>query len=239
MTVSVVLPCYNEEGNIERVTRDAFEWFKSRKIDGEVVVTNDGSKDASAQILTRLRRFFPKLVVVTHPVNRGYGAALRSGCDNASGDVIVVMDSDRQFHVEDAATLLPLLSEFDLVTGYREKRADPFMRLLNATMYGLLVRYYLGVRVRDVNCALKAFKRSIWSKIRPQFGAGALYNAELFLRAKETGIAWGEVSVPHYPRIAGTQTGAKLSVILRMFKELAELKRRHKNGMRAAVVREA
>lgn len=226
-----MLPCYNEEGNIERVVRDAFEWMSRRELSGEVVVTNDGSKDGSRGILDRMQRSYPELVVVHHPVNQGYGAALRSGCDRASGDVIAVMDSDRQFAVEDIGRLLPLLQTYDFVTGYREKRADPLRRKINAMLYGFLIRFYLGVKVRDVNCALKVFRRSLWPRIRPTYGTGALYNAEIFLNLKKLKIPWGQTAVPHYARKAGKQTGAKISVILRMFKELAALKRRHLDGV--------
>ena len=228
MNLSVVLPCYNEEGNIERVVREAFAWFQEERVQGEVVVTNDGSTDGSGGILAALQREFPALTVVQHPTNSGYGAAMRSGCDAATGDVIVTVDSDRQFRVRDAGKLLPLLEQSVFVAGYREKRADPLRRKMNAMLYGFLIRFYLGIHVRDVNCALKAFRRSIWPTIRPTIGTGALYNAEIFLALQEAKIPWAQAPVPHYPREAGTQTGAKLAVILRMFKELAMLKKKHR-----------
>ena len=115
------------------------------------------------------------------------------------------------------------------MTGYREHRADPLPRIVNAALYGFLLRTYVGLVVRDVNCAMKVFRRDLWPKIRPE-ATGALFNAEVFLTLQALGIPWKEVPVPHYPRTAGQQTGAKLSVILRMFRELAHLKRR-KNTM--------
>ena len=228
MQISLILPCYNEEANIEAVVREAFAWFAKQGIDGEVIVTNDGSVDQSQKILERLQGEFSALQVVRHEANRGYGAALSSGCDRATKEYIAFMDSDRQFHVDDLGLLLPHLSTYRFVTGVRQKRADPWRRLLNAALYNWLLRHYVGLNVRDINCALKIFERNLWQRLRPTHATGALFNAEVYLALLEGQIPWKEVPVPHYPRTAGTQTGAKLSVILRMFRELAYLKKRQK-----------
>lgn len=233
MHLSLVLPCFDEEANIERVVRDAFAWFQSSGIDGEVVVTNDGSRDRTEEILERLKKEFPHLKVVHHTVNRGYGAALTSACDSATKEFIAFIDSDGQFQSSDLQLLLPHLKNFSFVTGYRKKRADPLPRIINAALYGFLLRAYVGLRVRDVNCAMKVFRSDLWLKIRPE-ATGALFNAEVFLALQELGIPWKEVPVPHYPRTAGRQTGAKLSVIFRMFRELAHLKRR-RTAMKAVL----
>lgn len=223
LSLSLVLPCFNEEGNIERVVRDVAAWLASAGHDAEIIVTNDGSKDRSGEILATLACELPQFRVITHPVNRGYGAALRSGCDAATKEFVAFMDSDGQFHVSDLSLLLPHLAEVSFVTGYRVHRADPLMRKLNAALYGLLLRFYVGLHVRDVNCALKVFRRSLWSRIRPN-ATGALFNAEVFVALREHGIRWKEIPVPHYPRISGAQTGMKISVILRMFRELHYLR---------------
>lgn len=225
MSLSLVLPCFNEEGNIERVTRSCLAWFDLRHLDAEVIVTNDGSKDRSGEILASLSREDARVRVVTHPENRGYGAALRSGCDAATKEFVAFMDGDGQFHASDLALLLPHLAEVSFVTGYRVHRADPLRRKLNAALYGLLLRFYVGLHVRDVNCAFKVFRRSLWPRIRPD-ATGALFNAEVFVQLREHGIRWKEIPVPHYPRISGAQTGAKISVILRMFRELHYLRRK-------------
>ncbi len=237
MTVSLVLPCLNEEANIERTVREADAWFAKEGIDAEIIVVNDGSTDGTGVILDRLEGELPRLRVVTHMNNRGYGAALRSGADVAAKEVTVFMDSDGQFHASDIGLLLPALRGTAFVAGYRRKRADTFIRILNARLYNALIRFTLGIRVRDLNCALKAYETSIWQFIRPQHSSGALFNAELFLRLSERKIAWSEVGVPHYPRLYGQPTGAKPTVILRMFRELRELKRSQKQ--RVAAMEEA
>jgi glycosyltransferase involved in cell wall biosynthesis len=221
----VVLPCFNEEANIERTVRLVQKWFAQDGIEGEIIVTNDGSRDGSQRVLESLQQEMPNLKLVRHEHNQGYGAAIRSGCDASDKQWIAFMDSDGQFDVSDLRRLLPLMADADYVTGVREKRADTFVRWLNSRMYNLLIRVVLGVKPSDLNCGMKLFRRSIWKTIRPVCATGALINAEMFYAMKHAGIGWKETLVPHYPRLAGNPTGAKLGVILRTFKELWVLKR--------------
>jgi dolichol-phosphate mannosyltransferase len=99
------------------------------------------------------------------------------------------------------------------------------LRIINAKLFGILSYLMLGIWVRDINCAMKVFRRDLWKTIRPRVATGALVNAEMFYRMKRKNILWKQVDVHHYPRQFGTQTGAKLSVILRMFKELWTLRK--------------
>lgn len=202
---------------------DVDAWMKKAGITGSIICVDDGSRDGTAKTLLALQQAYPNLKVVTHPKNIGYGAAVRSGCDAADTEWIAFMDSDGQFHAEDFNNLLPFCGEFGFVVGRRRKRADPLMRKLNAKCFGILAWLSLGVWARDVNCAMKIYRREIWQNIRPTFSTGALFNAELFARAKREGVAWKQVDVSHYPRIRGAQTGANPGVILRMFKELNAL----------------
>ncbi len=227
--LSIVLPCFNEELNIERTVLETKSWLQSKSGAWEIVVVNDGSRDKTDEVLKRLRQDTPNLQTVTHEINRGYGAAVRSGCDAAKGDIIGFMDSDGQFDAHDFNLLLPKLSETSFVTGRRRKRADPLIRKLNAKLFGLLSWLVLGIWVRDINCAMKVFTKETWGMIRPEHSTGALVNAEMFYRAQNAGIRWVVVDVHHAPRKFGLQTGANLSVILRMFKELWEV-RLHSNA---------
>ncbi len=229
MTLSLVLPCFNEEGNIERTVREASAWLHERHLDGEIIVVNDGSKDRTRVVLSLLQAALPVLRVIHHETNRGYGAAILSGCDEAQKEYVAIMDSDGQFRIQDLGLLLPELSQVDFVAGRRQRRADPYLRRITAGLYAWLIRLVLGVRVRDINCGMKVFKRSLWPLIRPKFASGALFYAEMFLRLSEKKIAWKQLATAHYPRLSGTPTGVKLPVILRMFRELWSLKQRSKS----------
>lgn len=218
------MPALNEELNIERTLRETKTWLKTKDGEWEIIIVNDGSKDGTGTVLAKMAKEIPELRIVMHEKNRGYGAAVRSGCDAARGDTIGYMDSDGQFKAKDFDLLLPKLSEASFVTGRRRKRADPFIRKLNAKLFGLLSWVVLGIWVRDINCAMKVFTKETWQKTRPTHSTGALINAEMFYKAQKAGIPWLVVDVPHAPREFGTQTGANLKVILRMFRELWEMK---------------
>ncbi len=232
--LSLVLPCYNEEANIERSARETDAWFTHAGLDGEILIVDDGSKDGSPAILERLAKEMRRIRIVTHAKNQGYGLAIRSGIDAATEDVVGFMDSDGQFSPSDLALLLPHLEEFRFVTGRRRRRADSFVRNSFGKVLGLMNLVVLGLWVRDVNCGMKVFRRELWPLIRPTHGVEKLFNTELFLRLKRAGIPWKTVDVPHYPRTAGNPTGAKLYVIVRMFRELWGL--RNAKTDRASVV---
>lgn len=225
MTLSVVLPCFNEEANIVASVEDVLHWFAAKKIAGSVIVVDDGSTDRSARVLGALKKKTKKLRVIHLARNQGYGVAVRTGCDAATTDLIAFMDSDRQFHARDLSVLLARIGDYSFVTGRRRKRADPLLRRIFGKMLAIMNVLMLGLWVRDINCGMKMFRRSIWRSIRPVYGVEKLFNTEMFLRLKRKGIPWLQVFVPHYPRRAGQQTGGSVRVILRMFSELWGLKR--------------
>jgi len=224
MDISVVLPCFNEEENIEHTVREVLSWFVQENIDGEVIVVNDGSTDRSAEILESLEAKNTAVQVVTHQKNRGYGLAVRSGLDNAQKTAIAFMDSDGQFHIADLGKLLPSLSSYDFVTGRRRKRADSITRNMFGKVLGVLIFTVFGLWIRDVNCGMKIMKKSVWPTLRPLYGTEKFFNTELYLRAKYAGISWKQIDVPHYPRRAGTPTGGSGRVIFGMIRELVDLR---------------
>lgn len=235
-TLAVILPCFNEEANIAATVSAVRAWMEGEGIMGEIIVVNDGSTDGTGEVLRTLEREMP-LRVITHPHNLGYGAAVRAGCDAATAEWIGFMDSDGQFDPRDFDKLLPFASAtlapafslqremgYDVVVGRRRKRADLFLRKVNAKLFGMLSFLVLGIWVRDVNCAMKIFRRDVWRRARPVVTTGALFNAEFFYNLKRQGIPWMQVDVSHYPRRGGKQTGANPMVILRMLRELMILR---------------
>lgn len=225
--LSVVLPAYNEEANVERVARDCTAYLDGLGLDYELLIVNDGSHDRTGAILDQLKNELPHLRPLHHPQNRGYGAALRTGFDSAVKRFVFYMDGDGQFDIRNLDVILPLATDDDnIVTGYRIERRDPFVRRLNAKLFGgFLVRVLLGVRVRDLNCAFKLIPKKVLDSIKLE-STGALINAEMYGRAIRKGFGIKEVGVHHYPRTAGVQTGAHLSVILRAFVELFRLRQK-------------
>jgi len=229
--LSVVLPAFNEEANVDAVVRKCAAYLEARLPEYELLVVNDGSRDRTGDILNRLTSEVPRLRPLHHAVNRGYGAALRTGFDAATKRFVFYMDGDGQFDINDLDKLLPLATDDDhIVTGFRIERRDPFIRRLNAKLFGgWLVRIMLNVRVRDLNCAFKLIPKKVLDAITLE-STGALINAEMYGRAVRQGFGIKEVGVHHYPRTAGVQTGAHLSVILKAFYDLFRLRQKIISG---------
>jgi glycosyltransferase involved in cell wall biosynthesis len=224
LSLSVVFPAHNEAENIRTTVENCVSYLEQNVSNYEVIIVNDGSIDDTQQIVQELKSTNSKVILVNHPVNKGYGSALRSGFDKASCEYIFFMDSDGQFNINDLDRLLPLVSAKDVVIGYREDRADSFIRSLNAWLYGLYIYLTFGLKVKDMDCAFKVFPTRAYQDIRPIKSDGALFSAEFLIKLKRKGFKLIEVPVRHFPRRFGTQSGANIKVILRMFKESWKLR---------------
>jgi glycosyltransferase involved in cell wall biosynthesis len=227
--LSYFFPAHNEEANLGPLVEEAMEVLPGIADTWEIIVVDDGSRDATASIADSLAESHPGLVrAVHHPTNLGYGAALRSGLGAARHELVAFTDGDRQFRVEDLARLTARIGESDrpdAVVGYRINRADPLVRTVYARLYRLANRIFFGLRVRDVDCACKLFRRDALSGLRVESG-GAFFSAELLIKLRESGRTVVEIGVPHYPRTAGSATGAKPSVVLRAVRDFWALRLR-------------
>ena len=191
-------------------------------VDFEVIVVDDGSSDATAKIADEIASQNNKVKVVHHPTNLGYGAALTSGFKAASKELVFYTDGDGQFDITELPPLIPLIQKYDIVSCYRLNRRDNLIRKINGWCWTKLVCLLFGMKVRDIDCAFKLYKREIFDNIELS-SSGALIDAEILARAVRKGYTITQKGVHHYPRTAGTQTAADLRVILRAFKELFAL----------------
>ena len=235
-SVAVVLPAYNEEPNLTRTVTATRDYLARTMDDYQVVVVDDGSTDRTGAIAHELAAADPAhVIVVTHAVNRGYGAAVRSGLAAAMGTDcpwIFLTDADGQFDITELGMLLGVARErqADLVAGWRTRRADSSIRRLNAYLWSAASRLLLGLRVHDVDCAFKLIHRRVLAAITLE-GEAAVISPELLAKAAHAGFRIVEVPVSHFPREAGEQSGANLRVIVRSLTGLVRL--------RAMVAREA
>jgi glycosyltransferase involved in cell wall biosynthesis len=218
--ISVFFPAYNEEANVGALCLKTASVLKRIANKWEVIAVNDGSKDRTAQVVETLHKKNKNIRVVNHVINQGYGAAVKTGFKSAKNDWIFFTDGDGQFDVEEMADFVPLLKDHDLVVGYRIQRADPLQRKLNAFAWGSLVRTLFWFwKSRDIDCAFKFVRKDVFKRFQLET-TGAMISTELLVKAYKNGFRIIEKGVHHYPRRAGQQTGAKLSVIARAFKEL-------------------
>ncbi len=223
-SLSVIFPAFNEEANIRAVVEDAYRTIPKFAPIFEIIVVSDGSKDRTGEICDRLAEELSNVRVVHHERNCGYGAALKSGIKLARYDLIFFTDSDGQFDLKEVATLLEQADGYDIVAGYRARRQDPPHRLLFAWGWNILVRLVLGIRIRDIDCAFKAFNRHVFESIQIQ-SVGAMVNTEIFAQASRFGMTVKQVPVSHFPRRHGKPTGSKVAVISKAFRELIKMRR--------------
>lgn len=222
--LSVFFPCVNEEGNIESLVNKAVSILEKLKINYEIIIVNDGSKDKTAEVIKKLEKENDHIRSIYHKQNLGYGEALKSGFYDAIYDTIVYTDGDGQFDFSQVTKFLEKIKSNDVVIGYRIKRRDPFFRILFAKGWALALFIFFRLNLKDIDCGFKMVKKSVLEKIdHLQSQRGAMINAELAIKAKKAGFRIGQVGVDHYPRLAGRPTGANIKVIFKSFVDLLKL----------------
>jgi len=229
--LTVFLPAHNEEGNIERVVEGFRAELPNVAENHEIIVVDDGSCDRTGEICDRMAARDPRVKVVHHPVNRGYGEAVISGIKAASQPFVLLCDGDGQFDPADAGLLTAQIGDHDAVIGCRCHRADHLIRRLNGRAWTMLVRILFGLRVNDLDCGFKLFRRELLEGMELH-ARGAMISTELMARLVGRGARVCEVEVKHLPRLSGEQSGNSPKVVLRAFKEMFALYRELKQARR-------
>ena len=223
--LSIVLPAFNEEGNIVKAIEVATRVADRLCVDHEVIVVDDGSSDATAALVTERSLLDPRVRLVRHPRNLGYGEALHSGFRAARMDLVFFTDADNQFDLDELERFLPWIERVDVVAGYRVNRQDPRHRRLIAKAWNYLVRALFYVPVRDIDCAFKLFRREVFHRLDLE-SFGPMVNTELMVKIGRSGASVVELGVTHYPRTAGKARGAHPRVVFHALYELARMYRR-------------
>jgi len=226
-SLSVFFPAHNEVENIGPLTEKTVRVLEEAGVEEhEVIIVDDGSTDGTRELADDLARRHPAVRAVHHEVNRGYGATVWTGIRSAGKEYIFFTDGDGQFDTAEIQLFLPHMRDYDALLGYRIRRADPIhRRLFGWGWTHLVIRPFLGIALRDLDCAFKMFRRDLFRDITPEAG-GAMVTAEILAKLKKKGFRYREIGVHHYPRRAGEQSGGSFKVILRAFKELFRLWRR-------------
>lgn len=222
--LSIVLPCFNEAGNVAAAVQAALLAGADNADALQVVVVDDGSADETRAIAEAMALSDPLVTVVAHEGNRGYGAAVRSGIAASTMPWVLLTDGDLQFDLAEMATFLAPAAEHELVVGYRVGRRDRLHRRISAAAWNRLVHATFGVGVRDVDCAFKLVRGDLVRGLALK-SDGAMVSTELLARARAAGWRIAELGVHHYPRRTGEATGGDPRVIARAFAERRALLR--------------
>ena len=201
--LSVFFPAYNDSGTIASMVIRAVQAASKLTEDYEVIVVNDGSSDATAQIADELADKYPHVRVVHHPVNRGYGGALQTGFRSATKELIFYTDGDAQYDPAELADLWNgLTPDADLVNGYKISRSDPLHRIIIGRLYHHIVSTMFGLSVRDVDCDFRLMRRTIFDRIELHKTSGVIC-LEMMKKIHDAGFRIVEVPVHHYHRAFG------------------------------------
>lgn len=203
-SLSVFFPAYNDAPSLPGLLRKTFEVLEGHVDDYEVIVVNDGSRDNTAEVLDELRRAYaPHMRVITHPENRGYGGALRSGFGAAKKDYVFYTDGDGQYDVGELPLLLALAGPATgLVNGFKLMRQDPLHRIWIGSTYNFCARLLFRIRIRDIDCDYRLIRRPLLDKFKLTSTSGTIC-VELVRKLELSGCEVKEVGVHHYPRLHG------------------------------------
>jgi glycosyltransferase involved in cell wall biosynthesis len=227
ITMSVFFPAYYDEHNIGKVTRSAVKILEELKFkDYEVIIIEDGSPDKTGEVADKLAEEFPKVRVIHHPKNLGYGATLRDGFINAKMDYVFYTDGDNQFNLEEMRKFVALITYSDIIVGYRKHKQYSLYRKFTSLCYNYLLKIIFDISYWDIDCAFKLFKADLFKKIEIK-SIDAFIDAEIMLKANLLDYSVTELGVEHLPRVDGVSTGARPSVILRTIREIFEYRKEY------------
>jgi len=220
-SISAFFPCYNDERTIAGLVRETEAQLRCATDDYEIIVVNDGSRDGSARVLAELAQEMPRLRVITHETNRGYGGALRSGFAAATKDLVFYTDGDGQYDVKEIPIMLALLvDDTDFVNGMKMTRSDPAYRVFIGNLHKFVTRWAFWLPIDDVDCDYRLLRRSVLEHVDLQSNSGSIC-VELVKRAQRAGAQFRQVSVRHYSRQFGSSQFFRPGRILKTYADLA------------------
>ena len=226
-SISAFFPAYHDGGTIPSMVLLACKAMAQVTDDFEVIVVNDGSNDDAAdytgEVLEEVAARLDCLQVITHPANRGYGAALRTGFAAATKEWVFYTDGDAQYDPREISRLVEAVTDgVDIVNGYKISRSDPLHRVIIGRLYHHFVRLVFGLPLRDTDCDFRLFRRSLLERVKLESDSGTIA-LELVKKFHDAGAKFVEVPVHHYHRAYGRSQFFNFRRLFRTGVQLSEL----------------
>lgn len=223
-SISVFFPAYNDEGTIAKLVLDAISVLESITKDYEILIIDDCSPDNTGKIADELAKKNKKVRVIHHKKNEGIGGAMISGYRNAKKEYVFYTDGDAQYDIKEIEKLIKYVPQSDIISGYRQKRADPFIRKLTSKIYNILIYILFGLKMKDVDCSFKLIKKSLIDQIDLKTSSGFV-DAELMWKLKKIyNKKIIEIPVTHYPRSSGKTQFFKFKFIYDMILDMFKIR---------------
>ena len=226
-SVSVVLPAFNEAGSLDDVVRRLDRVMDAIAQPGEIIIVNDGSTDATADVADRLARELRRVRVLHHAVNGGYGAAQRTGLMAAGTDLVCVLPADGQVPPEELPKYLDAADSADVIVGRYPARPDAAARRVLSRAYLLLLYVLFGVRLRNIN-APKLYRRAHLDSVAIT-SRGGFADAEIVLQLRRQGRRFRQIDVTCLPRATG-RSSVGVAAALEAVRELWTFRRSQRRG---------
>lgn len=220
--ITAFFPMYNDEMTVERMVREVSGVLSELVPDYEVLVINDGSTDRTGEIADRLAAGDPRVRVVHHGTNRGYGGALKSGFQNACKGLVFYTDGDGQYDTGELGLLFARRFDADIVNGYKINREDHWVRIILGTSYNIIARFFFSIRISDVDCDFRLIRSEAVRDLELESESGAIC-LELVKKLQERGCSFVEVPVHHYARPSGKSQFFTFHNMVAMLRDLAAL----------------
>jgi len=224
-TISLVIPMFNEEANIEHAITYAADALAQHSRDYEIIIVDDASTDQSPDLVRRASAGNPKINLIRHDFNQKLGASLRSGFAAAKNELILYMDADLPFDPDVLGRAIRAINvtRADVIAGYRfDRTTEGVKRTLYTIVYNWLIRILFRISVRDINFSFKLMRREVLDAVQLK-SEGSLVDAELIVKARNRGFAIQQIGLDYFPRVFGTSHLSSPRVILKIFRELIAL----------------
>lgn len=222
-SITAFFPVYNDWGTISSMVFLVNGVLEKVASDYEIILVDDGSNGMTKRVLEELSIKVPRLKVITHYKNKGYGAALKTGIYNSRFDLIFYTDGDAQYNPEELKLLLNELNDdIDIVNGYKISRSDPVYRKILGKLYHYITKLIFGFKIRDVDCDFRLMRKKIFNDMVLEYDSGIIC-VEMITKITKRGYRFAEVPVHHYYRTSGKSEFFNFIRIFQVIKNLTKL----------------
>jgi glycosyltransferase involved in cell wall biosynthesis len=217
--ITIFFPVYNDEQTVKIVAEKAVKFAQEYAKDYEIIIINDKSPDSSGKIADELAKKNPKIKVIHHNKNLGYGAAIKSGLYAANYEIICFTDGDDEYDIMDFKRMLKLYEFYDLIITFRYKKIYSSKRILISYIYNILLRWLFRTNYRDISTGMRLIRKSMLEELVLNTDSPFI-GAEITIKAMLNGFRVGEMGIQTFPRKIGSGSATSVKNIILTIKDV-------------------